>query len=506
MQNRTSLPAAFLTSALLVAACGGGGGGGSSGGGTPVPAPAPTPTPNPPPAGITFANASVHDPSIIKVGAEYYVFGSHLAAAKSTDLMNWTMVADGVNNANPLFTNVLTALAPTFAWSQVNDLWAPDVAKLADGKYYFYYDSCRGDSPLSALGVAVADTVTGPYSTNKGIFLKSGMAGLSEDGVTSYDAQVHPNVVDPQVFFDADGKLWMVYGSYSGGIFILEMDGATGLPKPGQGYGKHLLGGNHARIEGAYVIYNPQTAFYYMFVSFGGLDAAGKYNIRVARSQAPDGPYFDGMGTDMSTVRGNPAVPFDDSRIEPYGQKLMGNYQFANVGGETGTLTGYVSPGHNSALFDATLNKYFIVFHTRFPARGEQHEVRVHEMFFNADGWPVVAPFRYAPLNLATPVQTAEVTSAQAEGAYKVINHGKDMTTTIKTSEAMRLNPDGTVSGALTGTWLHRGDNLVDITGSGVIYRGVLSRQWNPNANAFVVTFTVQNQAGVSLWGARTGS
>jgi arabinan endo-1,5-alpha-L-arabinosidase len=261
MQNRTSLPAAFLTSALLVAACGGGGGGGSSGGGTPVPAPAPTPTPNPPPAGITCANASVHDPSIIKVGAEYYVFGSHLAAAKSNDLMNWTMVADGVNNANPLFTNVLTALAPTFAWSQVNDLWAPDVAKLADGKYYFYYDSCRGDSPLSALGVAVADTVTGPYSTNKGIFLKSGMAGLSEDGVTSYDAQVHPNVVDPQVFFDATGKLWMIYGSYSGGIFILEMDGTNGLPKPGQGYGKHLLGGNHARIEGAYVIYNPQTAF-----------------------------------------------------------------------------------------------------------------------------------------------------------------------------------------------------------------------------------------------------
>jgi hypothetical protein len=35
-----------------------------------VAAPAPTPTPYPPPAGSTFANASVHDPSIIKVGAE----------------------------------------------------------------------------------------------------------------------------------------------------------------------------------------------------------------------------------------------------------------------------------------------------------------------------------------------------------------------------------------------------------------------------------------------------
>ncbi|HET9863246.1 MAG TPA: glycoside hydrolase family 43 protein, partial [Steroidobacteraceae bacterium] len=382
--------------------------------------------------------------------------------------------------------------------------WAPDVVQLADGKFYFYYDSCRGDSPLSALGVAVADSVTGPY-TNRQMFLKSGMTGLSEDGVTNYDAQVHPNVVDPQVFFDADGKLWMVYGSYSGGIFMLEMDGATGMPKPGQGYGKHLMGGNHARIEGAYVIHEPQTGFYYLFVSFGGLDANGGYNIRVARSQAADGPYFDGAGTDMSTVRGNPAVLFDDSRIAPHAQKLMGNYQFANAAGETGTPTGYVSPGHNSAYFDAGLGKYFLVFHTRFPGRGEQHEIRVHELFFNSEGWPVVAPFRYAPLSLADPAPSAEVSAADTAGAYKMIDHGKDISATLKTSVAMRLDADGTVSGAVSGTWTHRGDNLMDITLAGTVYDGVLSRQWNPNANAFVVTFSAQSQAGVSLWGARTG-
>src|SRR5262245_49203654 len=137
MQKR--VPAFVLGSALLVAACGGGGGGGSGPG---VPPPTVTP-PAPPPTGqtpLTFQNASVHDPSIIKVGAEYYVFGSHLAAAKSTDLMNWTLIADRVDNTNPLFTNVLTALQPTFAWSTVQDLWAPDVARLPDGKFYFYYD------------------------------------------------------------------------------------------------------------------------------------------------------------------------------------------------------------------------------------------------------------------------------------------------------------------------------------------------------------------------------
>ena len=458
-----------------------------------------------PPPAITFANVTVHDPSVIKVGAEYYVFGSHLAAARSTDLMNWTLVADGVNNANPLFTNVLTALQQTFSWSQVNDLWAPDVVKLADNKFYFYYDSCRGDSPLSALGVAVADSINGPYA-NKQQFLRSGMAGMIDDGTTLYDARVHPNVVDPHTFFDATGNLWMVYGSYSGGIFILAMNETTGLPEASQGYGRHLSGGNHARIEGAYVLHNAQTGFYYLFTSFGGLSAGtdGGYNMRVARAQAPDGPYFDAAGTDMTTVRGNPAVPFDDARIAPHGQKLMGNHQFALATGETGTALGYVSPGHNSAYYDAGLGKYFLIFHTRFPGRGEQHEIRVHELLFNSQGWPVVAPFRYAPLSANPTAVVAEVTNADVPGAYKLIDHGKDISTTIKASQAIRLDADGTVSGAVTGTWLHRGGNLIDVTTGGTLFYGVLSRQWNTNANRFVVTFSAQSTAGVSLWAART--
>ncbi len=441
---------------------------------------------------------------MIRVGGDYYVFGSHLAAARTSDLMNWTLVADGVTNANPLFTNVLTELQDTFAWSQVQGLWAADVAKLGDNKFYFYYNSCRGDSPLSALGVAVSDSVTGPY-VNKQIVLRSGMAGLSDDGVTNYDSQVHPNVVDPQTFFDHNGNLWMIYGSYSGGIFILAMNETTGLPDPGQGYGKHLIGGNHARIEGAYVIYNPTTGFYYMFTSFGGLAADGGYNVRVARSALPDGPYVDAAGTDMATVKGSPTQIFFDPLIAPHGQKLMGSFQFELAASETGTAHGYVSPGHNSAFHDTGTGQYFLFFHTRFPGRGEVHEIRVHQMFFNSQGWPVIAPFRHVPLSLAQPSVVADVTNADTIGAYKIINHAKDISATIKPSVNIRLNADGSLSGALTGTWIHRGSNLVEmsISGAGPFY-GVLSRQWNHNANRFAVTFTAQDQAGVSLWGVRT--
>jgi arabinan endo-1,5-alpha-L-arabinosidase len=422
--------------------------------------------------------------------------------------MNWTMVANGVDNANPLFTNVTTALADAFAWSTVVSLWAPDVVRLGDDKFYFYYDSCEGTSPRSALGLAVADTVTGPYA-NRQILLRSGMAGLSEDGVTNYDAQVHPNVIDPQTFFDHNGQLWMVYGSYSGGIFILAMNETTGLPDPGQGYGKHLMGGHHGRIEGPYIIYNATTGYYYLFTSFGGLAADGGYNIRVARSQLPDGPYVDAAGTDMATVKGSPTQIFHDPSIEPHGQKLVGNFQFANVAGETGTPHGYVSPGHNSAYFDAALGKYFLFFHTRFPNRGEVHEVRVHELFFNSEGWPVMAPFRYVPLSQAQPAVVADVTNADTIGAYKVINHQKDISASLRESANLRFNSDGTLSGGITGTtgtWIHRGNNLVEIAFSGVgPFYGVLSRQYNHNARAFVVTFSAQSRDGSSIWGVRTG-
>jgi arabinan endo-1,5-alpha-L-arabinosidase len=452
----------------------------------------------------TFQNASVHDPAEIKVGPTYYVFGSHLASAKSADLLKWTQMTDGVSATNPLFLNgsknVFTELAEAFSWANTRDLWAPDVRRLADGKYYMYYDACQGDAPRSALGVAVANSVEGPY-VNKGIILKSGMWGLASPDGTVYDAYKHPNTVDPNVFYDNGGKLWMVYGSYSGGIFIMQMDPGTGMPYPNQGYGKRLMGGNHARIEGAYVMYSPATAFYYLFTSFGGLDASGGYNMRVARSTNPDGPYVDAQGVDMANVKADPTKPlFDDASIAPYGVKLMGNFLFRRLLGEAGTGigTGYVSPGHNSAWYDPATGKHFLAFHTRFPERGEQHEVRVHQMFMNADGWPVVAPYRYANETLAA------VRSEFVVGDYLYVNHGKDITAAIKTSQTITLNGNGTITGAVSGTWRIVGSNQVEISLPGAsAYKGYLLSQWDETSKSYVMTFSASSREGIAIFGSR---
>jgi arabinan endo-1,5-alpha-L-arabinosidase len=458
------------------------------------------PTPATPPA-PTFADVSVHDPSVVASGDDLWVFGSHLAAAKTKDLMSWKQTANLVSADNPLFDDVRAELKETFDWAQTDTLWAADVIQLGDGRFYMYYNACKGDSPRSAMGLAVADRVEGPYE-DLGIFLRSGMWGAESDAVDGaiYDARVHPNVVDPDTFVDADGKLWMVYGSYSGGIFILELDPESGKPLPGQGYGKHLMGGNHSRIEAPNIMFDEKTGYYYLFTSFGGLDATGAYNMRVARSTNPDGPYVDAEGNDMSLVKSDPSRPlFDDASIEPFGVKVMGNFLFDREVGDPGSGlgVGYVSAGHNTTYVDPETGEQFLVFHTRFPGQGEQHQVRVHQMFMNAEGWPVVAPYRYAG-------GTAEkVRRADLVGEYAFVDHGKAITADVVEDTSVRLNQDGTVTGAVQGTWERQGHNGAALRVDGSEYSGVFTRQWEPTSATWVMTFTVQSAAGVSLWGSK---
>lgn len=439
-----------------------------------------------------FSNVGVHDPSIIKVDDTYYVFGSHLAAAKSTDLIHWEKFADGVNPANPLFEDVTEELAEALEWAQSDTLWAPDVIQLPDGKFYMYYNACEGSSPLSAMGVAVADHIEGPY-VDQGIFLKSGMAGTSEDG-TNYNASIHPNVIDPHVFFDAAGDLWMVYGSFSGGIFILEMNPDTGFPVEGQGYGTKLIGGNHTRIEGPYIQYDAETEYYYLFVSFGGLGRSDGYNIRVFRSESPDGPYLDPENRDVTEVKSS---IHDDDGVAPYGLKQSGNFAYSNLNGlQSDGSYGYVSSGHNSTYYDEDTGKSFNIFHTRFPTRGEAHEVRVHQMVMNDAGWPILLPFRYTGETLS------EVSESDVTGSYHFINHDKDTSGFIKPSIYIELLANGSIQGDVNGSWELIEDYRVQLTVDSELYDGVFVKQWHEEQEAYVMAFAAISNKGVTIWGS----
>ena len=437
-------------------------------------------------------NATVHDPSIIKADDGYfYIFGSHMAAARSEDLMNWEMISTNAQAGCTLVENVQEQMKEALTYSRTDTFWAPDVIQLADGKYYMYYCTCEGSQPLSMLGRAVSDRPEGPY-VNLGVFLKSGYAG--------FNASSQPNVVDPCVFFDAEGRLWMVYGSYSGGIFILELDTETGLPLDnGQStFGKKLLGKNHARIEAPYILYSPETEYYYLFLSFGGLAANDGYNIRVCRSETPDGPYYDSQGNEMTYVGGRAGTFFNDPDYEPYGVKLMGGYVFKALDTDKNKITtAYRSPGHNSAYYDEETGQYFLIFHTRFANSGETFSVRVHQMYMNEDGWPVVSPVRYAG-------ETPEpVDEGLRGGIYKLLLHGHDINTVEHESVVVTLEADGTVTGDLTGTWVCEDGVNVTLTLGDVVYKGIMHTALDASQSNWATCISALDDTGAALWAIR---
>ena len=271
--------------------------------------------------GLMMADASLHDPAMAKgKDGKYYMYGSHMTAATSTDLRNWKMFGNGVDADNPMFDNLIEEPFDAFEFVGKNNegwysVWAPCIIynDVMD-KYMMYF--CTTSSYIkSSLCYAIADDIGGPY-TYQGTILHSGFAKITAretnifdvipddktailqyDMGAGYNNGMWPNCIDPALFYDEEGKLWMVYGSWSGGIFLLEIDKATGaIIHPEEDiengvddyFGKRLIGGGHHAMEGPHIEYDKESGYYYLFVSYGGLTRVGGYQIRVFRSENPD--------------------------------------------------------------------------------------------------------------------------------------------------------------------------------------------------------------------------
>ena len=204
---------------------------------------------------ISSKGVSVHDPSILRVGDTYYIYGSHMDSAKSTDLVTWTRMSGGYNANNPIFGAIYQKADEAFAYTGSTSsvipagsdaVWAPDVKyneKL--GKYVMYY--CTSSTwNASNLCYAFSDMPDGNFDW-QGALIYSGFTKdtiqytdvldyVSEDYANEHYITIRneynfndcPNAIDPTLFTDADGNDWLVYGSWSGGIFLLEIDEETG--------------------------------------------------------------------------------------------------------------------------------------------------------------------------------------------------------------------------------------------------------------------------------------
>lgn len=419
-----------------------------------------------PESGYT-STAAVHDPSVFydENSETYYVFGSHFASASSTDLVNWKQKSEdtaGVSNLfgvskNKLMSDVLKETYSLTGGDQ--NIWAPDVIYLND-KYYMYYcvTSAFG-SNKSVIGRVEADDPLGPYE-NETIVLES---------VTTTESS-HPNCIDPELFYDKDGGLWMVYGSFFSGIYVKELD-SNGLPVS-DGWGKCIWAkGYSAGVEGPFIFYNEYTGYYYLMVSEGDLSTV--YNMRVARSTSPDGPYVDITGADVATSSGK-------------GNKIAGNYQF------DGDIVRYAL-GHNSVTEkDGT---FYVICHVR---SNGGHHLEAHQLYFNEDGWPVMNPNRY------TGEVRGLVTMEQAAGTYDVVVHSIETVQTTVPSEKYTFAADGSItdaSGAQAGTWSVTSDYYVTITLNNIEYKGVLAAGWRDyGEKQGIYCMTATSSTGNPIW------
>lgn len=437
-------------------------------------------------------NVHVHDPSVFQDPADgkYYVFGSHYAVASSDDLIVWKQEGtdDTTGTTTKLFGTggVRAAMPETLKLANNNaDAWAPDV-EYYNGKYYMYISFTTAMyTSTSVISRVEADSVLGPYS-NETILVES---------IKAENNSSKPNCIDPELFYDKDGKLWMVYGSFFGGIYMKELYNSGenwGLPKENgvHDFGKLVWKGGYKNpdekgargVEGPYVFYNAETDYYYLMTSES--DLMKDYNMRIARSKSPDGPYVDSTGAD---VAGDGA-----------GNKLAGNYHFAIAGAQMG----YAAMGHNSVI--KTDGKYFVVCHARRMEGTNKvttgHSLQVNQLYFNEEGWPVMSPNAYVGEELGK-VKAENVTSD-----FDVLIHSLETKTAATESAEYTFAADGKVMSGMTeaGTWTLSGDYYITIVLGEATYKGVVAPGWDmysvkAQQDGVVCIAAVSNE-GRALW------
>lgn len=350
-----------------------------------------------------FGPVEVHDPSTFKdPNSEYYYCystdstmggnpsrGMGIQIRRSTNLVDWEYV-----------DNALDQASIEEAWRLPNGtyntgFWAPSISYV-DGEYRLYYSVSSFGSAMSRIYLAVSSSPEGPF-VNRGLVVDT-WKNTSGSG---------PNGIDPYYVEDKDGKPYLVYGSFFGGIYLKELNAdGTAVDNDTSGLLTDYYGTLLARREtnaldgpeGASIIYNEDTGYYYLFLSYGYL--GDTYDIRVARSEEITGPYVDYAGNTM-TASGQVTT----------GTKLAASYQFtaSSPGGseqpyvdDNWSWNGFIGPGHGEPFYDDTTDTWYFAGHVRDGAEcyktvdNDQETWYMHYLSIRqlvwVDGWPTLSP------------------------------------------------------------------------------------------------------------------
>jgi len=287
----------------------------------------------------------VHDPStVVKENGRYFLFstGDGIVTKSSTNRVHWQRERP-VFDTRPAWTTNIPGFRGYY--------WAPDVVRLGDG-YALYYSVSSFGKQASAIGLA----------TNPSLDPRASDFKWTDRGPIVQSTNGSPfNAIDPALMFDRDGRLWMAFGSFWQGIFLVELNPRTGRRVAEDSPFFRLA--HHEKIEAAAL--HRRGDDYFLFVNWGTCcrGTNSTYEVRVGRSNKITGPYVDREGKDL--VAGG------------------GTLFLASEGADIG-------PGHVAVFNDR--GKEFISYHVYDATLRGRSQLRIRPLKWTNDGWPVVPP------------------------------------------------------------------------------------------------------------------
>lgn len=426
---------------------------------------------------------NTHDPAILKDGDTYYCYGTDVCFGadirpgiqirKSTDLIKWDFMGWAFNSLPAQGSSYIT----TGGGTPFNALWAPYVIKVGS-EYRLYYSLSSALPRLSVIGMATASAPLGPW-TEKGLVVTS-----------KNDTSIQTNAIDPTVIIDQAGRHWFYYGSAWDGIYKLELNPSTGLAKNSGDKGTRIAqrgstGGKiNGNIEGPEIVYNEQFNKYYMFISYDWLQT--KYNVRVGRSDSPEGPFLDFAGRDINNNQ-------DD------GPMILAPYKFNGHSGWQGVA--------HCGVFKDGNNQYFMAHQGRPGENSFYMDLHVRKMFWTEDGWPIVSPERYAGV-AQTAIANADLTGSYEQiilGYNVVPGYAEEQTNAdFQTSVSLVLDAAGTINGNTNNHWTYSAPWVTLTWSNGYtdklyVERG---RDWENKVESTLLLSGLNND-GTAVWGKK---
>ena len=261
-------------------------------------------------------------------------------------------------------------------WNPTNEFDAPAVYK--DGRFIFYtvYDETDEEGVphniQDAIGVVEnTGTPEAPQWKDLGIVVQSKGEELGK-----------PRAMDPAVI-STKGRLYLMFGSHAGGIYIAELDEATMKlkqapeatstaiqPERFVHLAQHMASmEEESEIEAGYLY--EHDGHYYLFVNWGGCCSGvdSTYNVRIGRATNVLGPYYDKDGKDMAKGGGS---------------------LFVQAEGR------YIGPGHIGIL-EFNEEEGIITYHYYDREDNGVAKLAVRELFWSDDGWPMLGEHLIEP-------------------------------------------------------------------------------------------------------------